>query len=166
MNETGLNSRMASDIHLIAAPFRFITNLFKIVAFFVVFPLVVIGCALYAAIHGGPIMDSDTWFLTKVLFCVLTPFVMGLVVACHKRSGHGTVWLTIVGCMFLSALLACRVDWNIDTTAPSFHENPTHTYTVVGGRATMTRESLLELRREQVERGLSTGLVDEQLATR
>jgi cytochrome bd-type quinol oxidase subunit 2 len=160
-----MNTQMAGDLHLIASPFRFIADLFKAAAFLVIFPLVVIGAIVYAAIHGGPIMDSDTWFLVKVLFCVLLPFVMGVIVACKKRAGHGAVWLTVILFIFVSAGLATSFNWNVDAAAPSFSA-ATMSHTVVNGKAVMTTEGLLELRQQQVAHGLSTAAIDAELARR
>jgi len=60
--------------------------------FLAIFPLVIIGLCFHAAMVGGPIMDDDTWFLTKVLFCVLAPFAAALTVGIFSKGSLASAW--------------------------------------------------------------------------
>ena len=103
--------KLENDVHFLTAPLRFVFSLVRAAIFLAVFPLVLFGLLAHALWIGGPIMDDDTWFLTKVLFCVLAPFAAALIAGvlskresrpCGRRSSscwvrRSSSWLACFG---------------------------------------------------------------------
>lgn len=86
------NSQIADDIHLLAAPLRFIVGIVRAAIFLAIFPLVILGLCIHAAMIGGPIMTDDMWLLTKVLFCVLAPFAFALIAGVLSKGSVASAW--------------------------------------------------------------------------
>ena len=130
-------SRLSDDVHLIAAPFRWVSGVIKTVIFLAVLPLVLIGLAIHGGIQGGPIMDDDMWFLVKVLFCVLTPFAaaltvgfLGWLVSETKDFPHGRTFLSFVlSIVMVGAALKTRaITFNLNDHAPAIWSDPNADY--------------------------------------
>jgi hypothetical protein len=162
--------QLASDVHLIATPFRWVADLIKLAIFFAILPLVIVGGIVYAAIYGGPIVDADMWFLLKILFTVLTPFLIAGIYSLCAKGSMGGIWfkelVVLVLCfVVIGALIKYQViTFDIDGQAPSFHAALPYHYNVVDGKAKMTCESLQDLRNDVVRSGGSTSAIDAQLA--
>lgn len=162
--------QLASDVHLIASPFRWVADLFKLALFFVLLPLVIVASIVYAAINGGPIVDADMWFLLKILFVVLSPFVIAGIYSIRAKGSLPSIWvkelIVLVLCFAVMGGLVKFgvINFNIDGQAPSFRAALPYHYTVVEGKAKMTCESLRDLRNDVVRSGGSVTAIDAQLA--
>ena len=159
MDET---TRLGDDLHLLAAPFRFVFGIVKAAIFLVILSLVLLGLCVHAAMVGGPVMDDDMWFLTKVLFCVLAPFVAALIAGMLSKSSLGVVWakefIVLVLCFtaVVGLIRSGVVTFNDDDHAPAIWMNPHYDYSDVykGGSAFRigSRENgKFELSSEEVE---------------
>jgi len=102
------NIQLVNDVHFLTAPLRFVFSLVRAAIFLAVFSLIIIGLCFHAALLGGPIMDDDTWFLTKVLFCVLAPFAAALIAGMLSKG-------SLFGCS--RTRLAGRWIWTTSLTA-------------------------------------------------
>ena len=85
-------TQLANDVQLLTAPLRFVFGLVRATIFLAIFPLVILGLCFHAALIGGPIMDDDMWFLTKVLFCVLAPFALALIAGIFSKGSLVGAW--------------------------------------------------------------------------
>lgn len=111
--------------------------------FLAVLPLVILGLCFHAAMVGGPIMDDDMWFLTKVLFCVLAPFAAALIAGIFSKERLPSVWakeflVLIVSFVVVAGLLRFRVvTFNDGEHAPAIWTNAEYDYSDVykGGSA-------------------------------
>src|ERR1035438_7513356 len=100
------NTQLVNDVHFLTAPLRFVFSLVRAAIFLMIFPLVILGLCFHAAMIGGPIMDDDMWFLTKVLFCVLSPFVGALITGMLSKGSLVGAWAK----EFLVLILSFVVD--------------------------------------------------------
>jgi hypothetical protein len=137
------NTQVANDVHLLTTPLRFVFRLVRAAIFLAVFPLIIIGLCFHAAVLGGPVMDDDMWFLTKVLFCVLAPFALALIAGIMSKGSLVGVWakefiVLIVGFICVATLLRSRViTFDDGDHAPAIWTNPEYDYADVykGGSA-------------------------------
>jgi hypothetical protein len=137
------NTQLANDVHLLTAPLRFLFSLVKATMFFAILLLIIIGLCFHAVLLGGPIMDDDTWFLVKVLFCVLAPFVAALIAGMLSRGSLVRVWgkeavVLILSFVIVAGLLRFGVITFDDIDhAPAIWMNPEYDYSDVhkGGSA-------------------------------
>jgi hypothetical protein len=143
-------SRPGGDLRLLAAPFRFVSRVVRAAIFLAVFPLVVLGLCLHAAMVGGPVMDDDMWFLTKVLFCVLAPFVLALVAGIFSKGSLASAWaneflVLILSFVAVAGLLRSRVvTFNDGDHAPAIWTNPEYDYSDVYGGGSAFRIGRME----------------------
>lgn len=84
--------RLSDDVHLLAAPFRLVADLLQAAIFLALFPLVILIAVGHALWVGGPIMDDDAWFFTKVLFCVLAPFAAAIIAGVCSKGSLAKAW--------------------------------------------------------------------------
>jgi len=137
------NTQLANDVHLLTAPLRFIVSLVRAAIFLTIFPLVILGLCFHAALIGGPIMDDDTWFLTKVLFSVLAPFAAALIAGVMSKGSLVGAWakeflVLILSFVAVAGLLRYGViTFNDSDHAPAIWTNPQYDYSDVfkGGSA-------------------------------
>ena len=124
------NMQIADDLHFLTAPFRFIWGIVRAAIFLAIFPLVILGPYFHAAMTGGPIMDDDLWFLTKVLFCVLAPFAAALIAGMLSKGRLASAWVKeffvlIVSFVVVAGLLRWRViTFEDGDHAPALWTNP------------------------------------------
>jgi hypothetical protein len=136
-------SRLSDDVHLLAAPFRHLYGMVRAAVFLATLTLVILGLCLHSAMVGGPIMDDDLWFLTKVLLCVLAPFAAALVAGMLSKGGRASAWakefvVLILSFVAVAGLLRFGVvTFNDGDHAPAIWTNPEYDYEDVyrGGRA-------------------------------
>jgi hypothetical protein len=132
-----VDAQLASDVHLLTAPLRFVFSLVRAALFLAIFPLVILGLCFHAAMIGGPIMDDDTWFLAKVLFCVLAPFAAALIAGMLSNGSLVGVWakeflVLILSFVAVTGLLHSRViTFDDGDHAPAIWTNPEYDYTDV-----------------------------------
>lgn len=138
------NKQLADDVRFLAAPLRHLCDIVRAAIFLAILPLVILGLCFHAAMVGGPIMDDDLWFLTKVLFCVLAPFAVTLLYGCFfARGSLGVVWAKeflalILSFAVVAGLLWCRaITFDESDHAPAIWTNPEYDYDDVyaGGSA-------------------------------
>jgi len=137
------NTQLANDVHLLTAPLRFVFSLVRAAIFLAILPIIIIGLCFHATLLGGPIMDDDTWFLTKVLFCVLAPFAAALIAGIFSKGSLVGAWakeflVLILSFFVVAALLRFGiVTFNDGDHAPSIWTNPEYDYSDVykGGSA-------------------------------
>ena len=137
------NAQLANNVHLLAAPLRFVLSLVRATIFLAIFPLVILGLCFRAALIGGPIMDDDMWFLTKVLFCVLAPFAFALIAGIFSKGSLVGAWakqflVLILSFVAVSGLLRYGViTFNDSDHSPAIWMNPEYDYSDVykGGSA-------------------------------
>ena len=137
------NTQLANDLHFLTAPFRFVFSLVRAAIFLAILPLVILGLCVHAAMIGGPLMDDDMWFLTKVLFCVLAPFACALITGVLSKGSLTSVWakeflVLILSFAVVASSLWCRViTFNENDHAPAIWTNPQFDYSDVykGGSA-------------------------------
>ena len=137
------NMQIADELHFLTAPFRFVWGIVRAAIFLAVFPLIIIGLCFHAALLGGPIMDDDTWFLTKVLFCVLAPFAAALIAGMLSKGSLVGVWAMELLVLILSfVVVAVLLWWGVITFddgdhAPAIWMKPEYDYSNVykGGSA-------------------------------
>ena len=137
------NTQLANDVHLLTAPFRFVLSLVRAAIFFAILPLVILGLCFHAVRVGGPIMDDDMWFLTRVLFCVLVPFAAALIAGMLSNGTLASVWakeflVLILSFVAVAGLLRSGViTFNDGDHAPAIWMNPEYDYSAVreGGSA-------------------------------
>jgi hypothetical protein len=137
------NTQLANDVHFLTAPLRFVLSLLRAAIFLAIFPLVILGLCFHAALIGGPIMDDDTWFLTKVLFCVLAPFALALIAGIFSKGSILCAWakeflVLILSFVVVAGLLRFGViTFNGSDHAPAIWTNPEYDYSDVykGGSA-------------------------------
>jgi hypothetical protein len=129
-------TQIANDLHVLAAPFQFLLNLVKAVVFLAIFPLVILGLCIHAAMIGGPIMTDDMWLLTKVLFCVLAPFACALTAGVLSKGSLTRVWAKEFLVLIASFALVV-ITFNDGDHAPAIWTNPVYDYsdTYRGGSA-------------------------------
>lgn len=169
MTEPRLN-QISSDVHLLAAPLRWFSELLKAVVFLVVFPLVIVGAVIYALFKGGPIIDADTWFLLKVVFCILSPLVTAIIYGCCAKGSIGKIiakqGVVLIAMVVLMGFLIHSqvITFNIGEEAPSFRTAPMYPHIVVNGKVRMTCEGLQDLRWDTVRRNGDTTNIDAALA--
>lgn len=131
------NMQIADELHFLTAPFRFVWGIVRAAIFLAVFPLIIIGLCFHAALLGGPIMDDDTWFLTKVLFCVLAPFAAALIAGMLSKGSLVGVWAMELLVLILSfVVVAVLLWWGVITFddsdhAPAIWMNPEYDYSDV-----------------------------------
>jgi hypothetical protein len=138
-----VKTQIADDLHLLTAPIRFLLNLVKAAVFLAIFPLVILGLCIHAAIVGGPIMTDDMWLLTRVLFCVLAPFASALTAGMLSKGTLTRVWAKEFLVLIASfALVAGLIRLGLITFddgdhAPALWTNPEDDYsdTYRGGSA-------------------------------
>jgi hypothetical protein len=141
-----VNAQLASDVHFLAAPLRFVFSLVRAAIFLAIFPLVILGLCFHAAMIGGPIMDDDMWLPTKVLFCVLAPFALALIAGIFSKGSLAVVWvkefLVLILSFVVVAGLLCFgvITFNDGDHAPAIWTNPEFDYSDVfkGGSAFKT----------------------------
>jgi hypothetical protein len=110
------NPQIASDLHILTAPFRFVFSLVRAAMFVAIFPLVILGLCVHVAMIGGPIMDDDMWFLTKVLFCVLAPFAFALIAGVFSKGSLTIAWAKKFLVLILSFVaVACLLRFHVVT---------------------------------------------------
>ena len=68
-----MNPTTEQDIHLIAAPFRFVRDWIRIILFILILPVVLVVNVIHWALTGQPIMSPDEIWLAKTLFILATP---------------------------------------------------------------------------------------------
>ena len=68
-----MNPQTEQDIHLIAAPFRFVKAWLQILLFIIVAPIVFIVCLIKWMLTGEPIMSPDEIILAKWAIILLSP---------------------------------------------------------------------------------------------
>ena len=137
-----VNTQLADDIHFLTAPLRFVISLVRMAIFLAIFPLVIAGLCFHAAMKGGPIMDDDMWFVTKVLFCVLAPFALALTVGIFSKGSLASAWakeflVLILSFVAVAGLLRFGVvTFDDGDHAPAIWMNPEYDYSDVyrGGR--------------------------------
>jgi hypothetical protein len=137
------NTLLVNDVHLLTAPLRFMFSLVRAAIFLAILPLVILGLCFHAALIGGPIMDDDMWFLTKVLFCVLAPFAAALIAGMLSKGSVVGAWakeflVLILLFMAVAGLLRLGVvTFNEGDHAPGIWINPEYDYSDVykGGNA-------------------------------
>jgi hypothetical protein len=135
--------QLANDVHFLTAPLRFVFSLVRATIFLAIFPLVILGLCVHAALTGGPIMDDDAWFLSKVLFCALAPFVAALIVGMFSKGSLVGAWakeflVLILSFVVVAGLLRFGViTFNDSDHAPAIWMNPEFDYSDVyrGGSA-------------------------------
>ena len=136
-------TQIANDLHVLAAPLQFLLNLVKAAVFLAIFPLVILGLCIHAAMVGGPIMDNDMWLLTKVLFCALAPFACALIAGVLSKGSIASAWakefLVLIASFALVAGLIRLgfITFNDGDHAPTIWSNPEYDYsdTYRGGSA-------------------------------
>ncbi len=136
-------TQLANDVQLLTAPLRFVLSLVRAAIFLAIFPLVILGLCFHAALIGGPIMDDDMWFLTKVLFCVLAPFALALIAGIFSKRSLVGVWakeffVLILSFVVVAGLLRFGViTFNDSDHAPAMWMSPEYDYSDVyrGGSA-------------------------------
>ena len=134
---------LANDVHFLTAPLRFVFSLVRAAIFLAIFPLVILGRCFHAALIGGPIMDDNMWFLTKVLFCVLAPFALALIAGIFSKGSLVGAWakeflVLILSFVVVAGLLRFGVITFDDSDhAPAIWVNPEYEYSDVykGGSA-------------------------------
>jgi hypothetical protein len=110
-------------------------SLVKAAIFLAIFPLVILGLCCHAALIGGPIMDDDAWFLTKVLFCVIAPFALALIAGIFSKGSLVGAWVKeflvlILSFVAVAAFLRLGViTFNDSDHAPTIWTNPEYDYT-------------------------------------
>jgi len=137
------NAQLANDVHFLTAPLRFVFSLVRAAIFLAIFPLVILGLCFHAAMIGGPIMDDDMWFLTKVLFCVLAPFALALIAGIFSKGSLVGAWAKEFLVLILSFIVVAGllrfgvVTFNDSDHAPTIWTNPQYDYSDVfkGGSA-------------------------------
>lgn len=127
-------TQIANDLHVLAAPLQFVLNLVKAAVFLAIFPLVILGLCIHAAMIGGPIMTDDMWLLTKVLFCVLAPFASALIAGVLSKGSIASAWvkefLVLIATFALVAGLirVGVIGFDDGDHAPAIWTNPEYDY--------------------------------------
>ncbi len=137
------NRQLADDVHFVTTPLRHLWDIVKMATFLAIFPLAILILCFHAAWVGGPIMDDDMWFLTKVLVCVLAPFAAALIVGIFSKGSLASVWakeflVLILSFVVVAGLLRFGViTFNGGDHAPAIWTNPEYDYEDVykGGSA-------------------------------
>ncbi len=137
------NTQLANDLHFLTAPFRFVFSLVRAATFLAIFPLVILGLCFHAALIGGPLMDDDMWFLTKVLFCVLAPFALALIAGIFSKGSLVGAWAKEFLVLILSFVVVAGlprfgvITFDDSDHAPAIWVNPEYEYSDVykGGSA-------------------------------
>lgn len=80
--EASIN-QLASDVHILTWPMRFVrdfiyTCLF-VIAFVLAVPSIFIGLAVHHVVTGQAILDEDSLLALKIVFCFCAPFVLPIV---------------------------------------------------------------------------------------
>jgi hypothetical protein len=156
------NTQLVNDVHFLTAPLRFVFSLVRAAIFLAIFPLVILGLCFHAALIGGPIMDDDMWFLTKVLFCVLAPFALALIASIFSKGSLVGAWakeflVLILSFVIMAGLLRFGVITFDDSDhAPAIWMNPEYDYSDVykGGSAFKigsTENGKFELSYEEIQ---------------
>jgi hypothetical protein len=129
------NTQLTNDVHLLTTPLRFVFSLVKAAIFLAIFPVVILGLCFHAIPIGGPIMDDDTWLLTKVLFCVFAPFALALIAGVFSKGSILGAWVKeflvlILSFVAVASLLRYGViTFNDSNHAPTIWMNPDYDYT-------------------------------------
>jgi hypothetical protein len=156
------NTQLVNDVHFLTAPLRFVFSLVRAAIFLAIFPLVILGLCFHAALIGGPIMDDDMWFLTKVLFCVLAPFALALIAGIFSKGSLVGAWakeflVLILSFVIMAGLLRFGVITFDDSDhAPAIWMNLEYDYSDVykGGSAFKigsTENGKFELSYEEIQ---------------
>lgn len=69
------DKQFKDDVHLIAAPFRFVRDLFQVVIFILILPLVFLINFVYWMFTGVPIMSPDECDLAQIVLGLLSPLI-------------------------------------------------------------------------------------------
>lgn len=80
--EANLN-QLASDVHILTWPARFIRDFIYtcifVIAFILGVPLIFVGLAIHQAVTGQALLDEDSILALKVIFCFCQPFILPIV---------------------------------------------------------------------------------------
>jgi hypothetical protein len=74
-----------SDLHLLAAPFRWIQGWLKTLLFIAILPVVFIISLIYSAITGEPIMSMDECILAQYALTILNPFIVTILFVIYRH---------------------------------------------------------------------------------
>lgn len=76
-------NQLASDLHLLTWPIRFVIGFIKTCIFAALFivgvPLIFVGLLIHRIVIGQAFLDADTVLALKVIFCFCQPFILPIV---------------------------------------------------------------------------------------
>lgn len=86
-------NQIASDVHLLTWPIRFIIDLIKTAIFLAIFilavPLIFAGLVLHFILTGHTLLDADSVLALKVIITFVMPFAVSIVY--HSQGLRKTV---------------------------------------------------------------------------